>query len=95
MRTDNLVAEGDLEFLDLHHRRSGHATLSTNFDDLEVRMDFDSKDAFRVAVKRIVYIIVSTSMLHALDSKYKTKCAMCGTECPWKIMIIVRKKLAF
>lgn len=51
MQTLNFAIEGGLEFLNLPHRRPWHATSSTNFDHLEVGMEFEFKDSFAVVVK--------------------------------------------
>ncbi|PPS05380.1 hypothetical protein GOBAR_AA15279 [Gossypium barbadense] len=40
MQTLNLVAEGGLKFPDLTHKRLGHVSSSTNFNHVEVGMEF-------------------------------------------------------
>ncbi|PPR99337.1 hypothetical protein GOBAR_AA21331 [Gossypium barbadense] len=67
---------GGLEFQDLFHRRLGHASSSTNFSHLEVRMEFDSKDAFVLLSSDITfnYFTVTCSR----SEKYVAKCTMHG-----------------
>ncbi|KAH1039505.1 hypothetical protein J1N35_041248 [Gossypium stocksii] len=40
----DIDAQDEFEFSELLHRKPGHASFSTNFNDLQVRMDFSSKD---------------------------------------------------
>ncbi|KAH1055807.1 hypothetical protein J1N35_033872 [Gossypium stocksii] len=47
----NLSAEDGLEFSILPFKRLSHASFSTNFNSLQVRMKFSSKDAIVVVVK--------------------------------------------
>ncbi|MFQ6670676.1 hypothetical protein Gotur_035499, partial [Gossypium turneri] len=48
----DLQAEGGLEFSKLPHRRLGHVSSSLNVGYLQVGMEFFSKDAFVVVMKR-------------------------------------------
>lgn len=52
MHKRDLSAKGGLEFSKLPHRRLGHTSSSLDIDDLEVKKEFSSKDAFVVLVKR-------------------------------------------
>ncbi|KAH1108673.1 hypothetical protein J1N35_012441 [Gossypium stocksii] len=47
----DINAEDELEFLELPHRRSSHVSYFTNFDDLQVGIEFSSKDVVVDVVK--------------------------------------------
>ncbi|KAK5835508.1 hypothetical protein PVK06_011199 [Gossypium arboreum] len=92
----DFAAEGKLEFLELPHKRLGHASSLTTFSDLEVRIEFSFKDTLAAIVKW--YNIKHGVNFHVTKSqveKYKAKRAMYGTICLWKIMASVRKKSKF
>lgn len=75
MRTLNLAVERGLEFLDLPHRRLGHASLSINFGHLEVGMEFDSKDAFIVVVKWYnIQFGINFNVTCSRSQKYEANC---------------------
>lgn len=52
MHNVDLSAENGLEFSELPHKSLGNVSFSLDAGDLQVGMDFSSKDAFVTTVKR-------------------------------------------
>ncbi|KAH1096679.1 hypothetical protein J1N35_013600 [Gossypium stocksii] len=78
----NLSTEGGLEFLDLLHRTPGHAGSFLNVEELQVGMEYSSKDSFIAAVKwfsikNIINYYVTKSCLE----KFETNCAIHDGRC--------------
>lgn len=51
MHNVDLLAEDELEFVELPYRRPGHASSSLDSCDLKVMKEFSSKDGFVTVVK--------------------------------------------
>ncbi|KAH1056104.1 hypothetical protein J1N35_034169 [Gossypium stocksii] len=88
--------DGGLGFLEIPYKRSCHPSSSTNFDDLQVGMEFSFKDVFVAIMKwHSIKHKVNFHVTKSRTKKYEVKCVIHNNRCPWKIMASVRKKTEF
>ncbi|KAK5846172.1 hypothetical protein PVK06_002444 [Gossypium arboreum] len=93
MHNVNLSIDDGFEFVELPHRRPGHASFSLDSGDLRVGNEFSTKDGFLTIVKR--YSLkngVNFHMVKSRSKKFEAKWVMRDSRCTWKIMAYFKKK---